>query len=230
MPVAALAGIAACLLAGIVVSLSRMGFISASVALGATLLALARPWLRGGRRLRGWRWILPLAAPLLLLLLAPTPELKQRFALAASTEEVGMDTRIAIWKDTAHLIADRKWTGAGLGAYERGLYLYKTVKPTRTVDFAHNDYLQILAELGIPGALLAAALGAWIVWRCLAVALWQRGSRNWELALGLLGAIVAIALHSLTDFNLYIPANAVAFAWICGLAVSPGLAQQPAKN
>jgi O-antigen ligase len=229
LSVAALAGIAACLLVGIVASLSRMGFISTAVALGATLLALAgsrtsgdesgasRPWLRGGR------WIIPLVAPLLILLLTPTRELTQRFAFAASTEEVGLDTRIAIWKDTAHLIADHKWIGSGIGAYERGLYLYKTVKPTHTLDFAHNDYLQIVAELGIPGALLAAGLGAWILWRCLAVAVWRRGSRNWELSLGLLGAIAAIALHSLTDFNLYIPANALALAWICGLAVSPGL-------
>jgi hypothetical protein len=51
----------------------------------------------------------------------------------------------------------------------------------------------------------------------------MRGSRNWELAVGLLGALFAIALHSLVDFNLYIPANALTVAWLCGIADSPGL-------
>jgi hypothetical protein len=39
----------------------------------------------------------------------------------------------------------------------------------------------------------------------------------------LVGALLAIGLHSLVDFNLYIPANALAVAWLAGLAVSPGL-------
>ena len=40
--------------------------------------------------------------------------------------------------------------------------------------------------------------------------------------MGLIGALVAIGLHSLVDFNLYIPANALAVAWLLsGLSVSP---------
>jgi hypothetical protein len=34
--------------------------------------------------------------------------------------------------------------------------------------------------------------------------------------------LIAIGIHSLTDFNLYIPANALTLAWLGGLAVSPG--------
>jgi len=53
--------------------------------------------------------------------------------------------------------------------------------------------------------------------------LYRRGRSNWELAVGLLGVFVAIGLHSLADFNLYIPANALALAWLGGLAVSPAV-------
>jgi hypothetical protein len=39
-------------------------------------------------------------------------------------------------------------------------------------------------------------------------------------ALGCVGGIVAILLHSLVDFNLYIPANALVFASLLGLTMS----------
>ncbi len=51
-----------------------------------------------------------------------------------------------------------------------------------------------------------------------------------ELSIGLLGAFCAIALHSLTDFNLYIPANALAVAWLGGLAISPILRTTSAES
>ena len=72
------------------------------------------------------------------------------------------------------------------------------------------------------GGGLAIALAVWIFSRPLAI-LRQPGSRQWALCLGLLGSLVSIGLHSSADFNLYIPANAFALAWLGGLAVSPGL-------
>lgn len=229
--VAALAGIAACLMMGIVVSSSRMGFIATLFALGVSMFLILRPNRPLKRdndgELRPWlrrtKWVAPLALPVCLLLLIPTAELKRRFADAPSTDEVGSDTRVAIWKDTVPLIAAHKLTGTGLGTYERGLYQYKTVKPINTVDYAHNDYLQIIAELGLPGALLVAVLVVWILGRSLAVAFGNPDPQNWALSVGLLGAAVAIGAHSLTDFNLYIPANALTLAWLGGLAVNPGL-------
>jgi O-antigen ligase len=141
----------------------------------------------------------------------------------AASEDVNTDTRVAIWRDTMQLIASQKWTGTGPGAYERGLYRFKTAKPVNTVDFAHNDYLQLLAELGIPGCILLAGLAGWIIRRPLNVALRSRRSPHWAFAVGLLGAFLAIGIHSLTDFNLYIPANLLALAWLAGLALSlPG--------
>jgi O-antigen ligase len=140
-----------------------------------------------------------------------------------SAVERSTDNRMDIWRDTLRMTPSYKWIGCGLGAYERGMYLYKTVAPTNTLDFAHNDYLQVFAELGAVGSALAGCLLAWILWRAAAVALLQRESRNWELAVGLLIALLSFSFHSLADFNLYIPANALVFAWLGGLAVSPGL-------
>jgi O-antigen ligase len=223
----ALLAIAACLLMGVVLSLSRMGFISTLIGSALTmlmlLLSLGSPESRWSR---AFRWGIPLAVPLLILVFLPTRELLLRFADVAATEDVSKDTRMQIWQDTVKSISDHKWIGSGLGAFERGLYRYKTVAPTYTVDFAHNDYLQIVAELGIMGAVLVSALGLWILARPLSVVLWRRGSLNWPMAVGLLAALLTLAVHSLADFNLYIPANALAFAWLCGIAISPGLREE----
>jgi len=218
---AAMLAVATCLLMGIFLSLSRMGVVSTLAA--AALMGLA---VLGGRglgeanRRRRWLWLVPVAIPLILLISLPTRDLILRFADLTATPEISKDVRVEIWSDTLHAVAAYPWTGCGLGAYEHGLYRFKTVAPTNTVDFAHNDYLQILAELGIPGLLLVAVLGGWILKCTLTQVVSMRDGPNWELAVGLLGALLTFGLHSLAEFNLYIPANALALAWLAGVATS----------
>ena len=85
-----------------------------------------------------------------------------------------------------------------------------------TVDYAYNDYLQVLAETGVAGLAFAAALAALALVRAL------RCAPASYLALASAGALAAIAVHSLADFNLYIPANARVAAGVAGIALSPG--------
>ncbi len=63
----------------------------------------------------------------------------------------------------------------------------------------------------------------WVLAKVGAIAVWLRASPNWEFAVGLLGTFLTLGFHSLADFNFYLPANALALAWLAGLAVSPGL-------
>jgi len=217
-----LLGVSVCVLMGVMLSLSRMGFISTLVAVAVILLILFAS--KGSQDLRWnkWIWVLPVGL-LAFVLLLPSQELTFRLADLTAAEGVTNDARIGIWQDTLRMTSDYRLAGCGLGAYEQCLYRYKTVLPLKTVDYAHNDYLQILAELGVVGAALLALLAGWMVWRLLKVVVWNREAKNWHIAVGLLGALVVVSLHSLTDFNLYIPANAAAFAWLAGAAVSPGL-------
>lgn len=220
---AALLTVAACILMGIVLSLSRMGFISTLVASGIALLVLLGSSPSDEAPRSKWRWAIPAVALLLIVTVLPTQELVLRFADMAATEDVTQETRALIWKNTVQVAGNYPLTGCGIGAFEQCLYLYKTAAPVNTVDFAHNDYLQMVAELGWMGSALAAGLAAWVLWKPTSVVLFGRRRDNWEMALGLLVALLTLGLHSLTDFNLYIPANAAAFAWIAGIAVSPGL-------
>ena len=66
--------------------------------------------------------------------------------------------------------------------------------------------------------LIAAALMLAILAKAVRAALRNSDPNSRCLALACVGAIVAILVHSLVDFNLYIPANAVLLAWISGIS------------
>jgi O-antigen ligase len=103
-----------------------------------------------------------------------------------------------------------------MGAYESAFYRYKKVAPMGTVDYAHNDYLQYLAELGVFGfGLGLLVVGRVFYW------MWRGLERNVYVA-GAWGTAAAIGMHSLVDFNLYIPANVLVVAWLMGVGTAPG--------
>jgi O-antigen ligase len=139
-----------------------------------------------------------------------------RFASMATTQEPSEDTRKQIWRESLPLVAAYPITGCGLGAYESCFLAYKKVEPGYTVDFAHNDYLQVMAEFGLPAFALLLTLTA------LAYGTSLRGTTadntDRYLAIACTAALSAILLHSFVDFNLYIPANGMLAAWVTGLA------------
>jgi O-antigen ligase len=192
---------AAVILAGIIHSLSRMGFTAALFGLAVGAMALA------GKRARLWAAVAAAVAVAGLFVYLPPDRLVARFAELAATEEISADQRVEIWRETLGLIRAYPVFGCGLGGYEGAFLKYKRVAPMNTVDYAHNDYLQGQAELGAAGMALCLVLAAGVFRKA--------GSKPAVAA-----ALAAIALHSLVDFNLYIPANAMTAAWVAGLGAS----------
>ncbi|MBI2686004.1 MAG: O-antigen ligase family protein [Acidobacteria bacterium] len=211
---AAMLALSGLLIIGTVISLSRMGFLAA---LGG-LFVLGVLLLGGKGRLAAAALVgIVLAVAFVVL---PTDEWIARFAAIARTEDISADSRAQIWRDTLPMIRRYWWSGVGMGAYQSAFYQYKNVAPMSTVDYAHNDYLQYLAELGVLG--FAAALA--VIARCF---YWMaRGLERSLLVAGAWGAAVAMAIHSLVDFNLYIPANALVLAWIVGTATAPAMTEE----
>ncbi len=210
---------AAVMLLAVVASLSRMGFIATLAGLAVMgSLALAR-----GRR-GVLRW-LPAVAMILAVfaafVLLPTDQLIARFADISNSEEISANDRALIWGDTLRLIGAYPIFGCGLGAYESALLPFKTVAPLLTVDYAHNDYLQLLAELGILGFAPLLFLAVVVYARAVRHAMRLRSGSPAYLALATAGGLTAIAIHSLADFNLYIPANAMLAVWLGALADRP---------
>jgi O-antigen ligase len=202
------------LLLGIALSRSRGGFVAA-IATGVVLVVMALP---AGMSARA-RLLAFGAAGLTLLaaLFYLTPlVLVQRLADHTSTG------RIPIWENTLHLIAAYPLVGCGLGGYESAILQFKTTALMNDLDYAHNDYLQYLAEMGLAGFAIAATLLAGLLVRAVKAAggaSFPPGATRW-LAVGCTGAFAAILTHSMFDFNLYVPANAIVLAWIAGLTAA----------
>ena len=128
------------------------------------------------------------------------------------------------------MFADHPLTGVGLGNYKLNFLPYKAVflASPRGEDYdfyidraaqAHNEYVQVLAELGILGVLaLASFLGVLIT------SLWKRLRANDEanrldLLLFSCGA-VAFLVHGLVSFPAHLPASSLVLALVVGLAFS----------
>jgi len=221
-----LLGVAVLLLAATLFSLSRMGFLAALAALLMT--GLPGWW----SRLAGWRWRVSLMSAAVLagaigFVFLPTDQLIARFANIAATEDISTDDRARIWQDTRRMIGDYAVTGCGLGAYEPSFVRYQTVAPMQTVNFAHNDYLQVLAETGGAGFALVLAMGLWVSLGAVRTAAEAENSNARYIALACCGSLTAIWLHSLVDFNLYVPANSMVAAWVLGLA--EGVRRRPER-
>jgi putative inorganic carbon (hco3(-)) transporter len=147
------------------------------------------------------------------------------------------ESRTALWSEGIHVVREYPLAGAGLGGFESAFLKFKVKEGPFVVDYAHNDYLQGLAELGLVGFAMMTLLIGSVVMRSARMALGVlpgaipaspalnspegmplgSATTRWA-ALGCLGALTAILIHSVVDFNLYVPANAATLAWICGMA------------
>lgn len=133
--------------------------------------------------------------------------------------------RSAIFTTTAAAIGSTPWAGTGFGTFAQAIEAYRANDPNLFAIWAkaHNTYLESALELGLPAAI---ALHASIFWLAL-IAFKGVGRRRRGRAFPALGvaATLLVALHALVDFSLQIPAVAMLFAFMLGLAVaqsSPG--------
>ncbi len=203
---------------GVAYSLSRSGLAATliSMVMGIALLA--------ARSRARWLALLPVALCLMILLSVPIPLLDRLSSssapeTAAATGEISAQTRLRFWRETLLLVRDYPVFGCGLGTYVSAIQKYRSSAPLSLLDYAHNDYLQLLAELGLAGFVPGILLAAWFLVRIFRTALDPTLSTNsGYLAIACATALVALAVHSLTDFNLYIPANAMLAAWVAGIA------------
>lgn len=107
--------------------------------------------------------------------------------------------------------------GSGLGSYYTVFPRFTGPEVPITPTHAHNDYVQFLAETGAVGILLLGLVVGLSLFAALR-AQYQRGDPLARgLAFGAVMGITAILIHSTTDFNLQIPANAMTFMFLLAL-------------
>jgi putative inorganic carbon (hco3(-)) transporter len=188
------------MLAALLLSLSRSGALALGVSIAATMIACRQ---RIDRRRR--RALLATAGIVLLLGLAwaDLPALRARVAGTQS----GLANRFTIWRETMPVVRDFWLTGTGAGTYQTAMLRYQ--KSGRVVYFnqAHNHYLQIASEGGV--VLIAAGAVALVA---LVLVGRQRirhdGTGLVWIRIGAAAGLTAVALQSIWETGLVMPANA----------------------
>ncbi len=139
----------------------------------------------------------------------------QRFAM----DKLLSSGRPTVWTNTLGITRDFPLTGSGLGTFGEVYSAFEDKWVSkRHYTHAHNDFLEYTAELGVPGmifllgGILFMLVTAFLVWRE------RRNPEIKGLVLGGMVAVLNILLHSITDFNLHIPANMLGFTVILALA------------
>ncbi len=203
---------------GIVNSHSRAGlivlFFSFFLVFGLGVLAYSRagfrqPWIRNFIRVT-------FLVVLVMALYAGIGSTIQRFSL----DNLIHEDRPLYWANAASMIGDFPFFGTGLGTFVSAYPAYeKRGGQDMLLVHAHNDYLEYLVELGVVGAVLFFGI---IIYLSVQAFLAWRARRNPEakgLALGGIVALAGMGLHTITDFNLHIPANMLLFTVVLSLTL-----------
>ncbi len=134
-----------------------------------------------------------------------------------SPEQISANGRFSIWESTLEMIKDDPVMGKGWGTFKRAFPAYRNSEWLRGAHFAHNDYLQICAEAGIP-ALVFFLVFVFMVFKKGIDSLRMRQEGPMDKVLpGVLAALAALLLHAFMDFNLMIPSSSLGFFALAGV-------------
>jgi O-antigen ligase/tetratricopeptide (TPR) repeat protein len=215
-------------------TLSRGGF---AALVGGLLFAVALARNARGRGLRVAGLALLAGLGLFFLAWLGMPLVEARLRTLAEPEKADQ-ARVPLWMRVLPLVPQFPAWGTGLGTFQYVEVWARQDKPIVSpaepgklqpleptlFDHAHNDFVEIAVEAGIPGLLLVLAILV-LVFRCGLRAIAQSSSgRTAGLATGVLCGLTAVVIHSLVDFGMHAPAIAllavVLCAMLCGLANS----------
>lgn len=159
-------------------------------------------------------------------------ELTSRVATisAESKTEISGGMRTSIDRDAIRMFRRKPILGWGLGTFPTVYPEFRSFYTNFFVNQAHNDYLQLLSEMGLLGfAIMLWYLAVVYVKAIPKIANWTSDVSS-AVTLACTLSCTGILVHSLVDFNLQIPANAALFYVFCTLAAAPPLFQRAKKR
>lgn len=145
--------------------------------------------------------------------------LAARMADVSSIESIGTG-RDMLWRAGWQMYLDKPLFGWGLDMFHWLFPQYRYASAPDLGQFAHNDYLQILIELGPIGLVLFLSF---IIFLCI---------ENWSLyenaglfaekmdGLGLFSGMVVVLVQSLVNFNLYQASITVMLGFYAGILIN----------
>jgi len=139
--------------------------------------------------------------------------------------ELSSGLRLTVTRDCWRMIQERPVLGWGLGTFPTAYPPFQSFFSNSFVNEAHNDYAQLLVEMGSLGFLVLL----WFLFLLFRAA-WQKlrsgklGINGGVALAGILGC-TGILVHSFFDFNLQIPSNAAWFYVLAILVVAPSVSE-----
>lgn len=225
---------------GVGLSGSRGGYLSVAAGI-ITFMVISLCLYRQLRHGRAWFVGLGLVgivgAALLgaVVLLHESDFLRTRFQTILETN----NCRLLLWDAALKQYAQSPLWGTGSGTYLYYGRHFRSAAVQNDPVFVHNDYLHLLCEYGLVGALLCGAvlllhingairsLGQIVRERL--VPGFRTTSNVLALQVGALCAVGAYVVHSVVDFNLHIPANALLMAFVFGILANNGVKKTAAR-
>lgn len=197
----------------------------ASLLVGAVIFGLLG--FSGGGRAKLVRLAILAFVGLTLGLAFTLPPLRERLLSAFAWQSYSTIFRAYTWQSTLLMIRARPLLGFGGGTFENILPRYAIAGYTRA---AHQSFLQIAAECGIP-ALLAGLAWAILLLRGLFVRV-RRASQPLQrfVAAAAIAALIASAVQQLADYAWYVPAVGIAFFALAGLGLTDASPPSPERG
>jgi len=157
-------------------------------------------------------------------------KIKSRISISQLTQSSSIKRRMAIWKFTGMMIKDHPLLGMGIGTFKYNSLKYqaqffsqgenRALYPHGFADKAHNEYLQLWAELGIIG--LGIFLWLMVSYFNYGIKFLKKIKDNYKqgIIIGLMGAIVAVLVDGIFGFPLHLPATIVLFWLVLALTIT----------
>ncbi|NQV35982.1 MAG: O-antigen ligase family protein, partial [Phycisphaeraceae bacterium] len=186
------------------VSLTRGGMVSVIAATTFTTILLVRR-----QSLRGLGWIMVVMALVTFagLLYAGFDAVVDRFGSLSELDNGGYDVRWQIIQDLTHCYRQFPLLGTGLGTHAVVYPMFQSVNSTALFTHAENEYAQLMEEMGLVGLVSMVWFGL-IVWTNFARSLRDHRLPIRAAIYGLGFGLIAILVHSLSDYGQHMPANA----------------------
>jgi len=153
------------------------------------------------------------------VVLAKSAYVKKRFVESFSKEDSSYLKRAHLWIDSLSLVRDNLLIGTGPGTFDLTFREYRRPSFLLAAGYPHNDYINTLSDYGIVGfviLLFGIVLFAKKLW-----ASTDRLRRRMDKAhlYAIMAAFIALLVHSLVDFNMHIPSNALTMAAIVAIGM-----------
>jgi hypothetical protein len=142
--------------------------------------------------------------------------LKQMFTQGGNVND---ELRYSVWDSSIAMWKQNPWWGVGPGHFNARFRAFRPEGLQLNPEYAHNDYLNTLADYGVVGTALVVAawalfgLGVYKTWSSVRLSSGElggkSGSNKFAFVFGASIGLLALLLHSVVEFNLHIPANAI---------------------